>query len=246
MQNNQFKIILLFLVLVFTSSITALGQVFLRDIEVADSLFKEKKFTESFDIYKAIHETGEHASPAMLLKMAYIREGLGDEAGALFYLNSYYLQTTNDKVFEKMEQLADENNLNGYEYSDQDWFFNIYYQYQYHILFSLLVVGLSQCTLVVYKKIVKIKKSYTVGFGLLFVIVIIFIAVNFGAEYNQGILVKNNSYIMSAPSASADVLDVSKAGHRVQILGTEDVWLKIQWGNQIGYIKDIYVRQLNF
>ena len=246
MQNNQIKIILLFFILVFTSTSSSFGQAFARDIEVADSLFKEKKFTESFDIYKAIHETGEHASPAMLLKMAYIREGLGDEAGALFYLNSYYLRTTNDKVFDKMEQLADKNDLNGYEYSDQDWFFNIYYQYHYHILTSLFLVGILLGALVVYNKIAKTKKSYTAGFGLLFVIVMLFIAVNFGAEYDQGILVKNNSYIMSAPSSSADVLDVSKAGHRVQVLGTEDVWLKIQWGNQIGYIKDTYVRQLHF
>jgi len=246
MQNNQFKIILLFLFLVFSSTIHAFGQAFSRDIEVADSLFKQKKFTESFEIYKAIHETGEYISPAMLLKMAYIREGLGDEAGALYYLNTYYLQTTNDKTFEKMEQLADNNELTGYEYSDQDWLFNIYYKYQHHVLASLFALGIFLCVLVIFKKVVKTKKSYTAGFGLLLVIVIIFIVVNFGTEYNQGILVKNNSYIMSAPSAGADVLDVSKAGHRLQILGTEDIWLKVQWGNQIGYIKEAYVKQLYF
>lgn len=246
MQKNQIKIISLFLISLFTTSMTVFGQAFLRDIEVADSLFEGKKFTESFEIYKAIYEIGEHVSPAMLLKMAYIREGLRDESGALYYLNTYYLQTKNEKVFVKMEELANQNNLKGYEYGDQDWLFNMYYKYYYHLLVSLFVITLSIFLVVMYKKVKYGKRAYYGGLGIIVTAALLFFLINFGGEYKKGILIKNDVYIMGAPSASSDVLDISKSGHRVKILGYEDVWLQIQWGSQIGYIKDTYVKQLYF
>lgn len=246
MQNNQFKIISLFLFLIITTSTHVFPQAFARDIEVADSLFHEKKFTESFDIYKAIYETGEHASPAMLLKMAYIREGLGDESGALYYLNTYYLQTTNDRVFTKMEELAQQNDLQGYKWSDEDWFFNIYYKYYFHLVIVLSVLTLLLSAMLIYQKFKTGKRNYPIAFSALVIITLLIVLVNFGGEYDQGILSKDNTYIMSAPSASADVLDVSQSGHRVQILGSEDVWLKIKWNDKVGYVKNTYIKQLYF
>ncbi len=246
MQNNKLKIILSLFFFVFITFSEVFGQAFQRDVQVADSLFEEKKFTESFEIYKAIYEIGEHASPAMLLKMAYIREGLGDESGALYYLNTYYLQTNNERVFVKMEDLADQNDLEGYEHSEQDWFYNIYHKYYYHLLIVLLVMTLILFAVVLYKKMKHEKNAYYTWFGGLTTTILLLLITNFGNEYKQGILVKKDAYIMSAPSASADVLDISKAGHRIQILGQEDVWLQIQWGDQIGYVKNTYVRELFF
>ncbi|MBL7877228.1 MAG: hypothetical protein JNL53_16305, partial [Cyclobacteriaceae bacterium] len=36
-----------------------------------DSLFAKKQYTQSFDLYKVLYESGRY-TPAMLLKMAYI------------------------------------------------------------------------------------------------------------------------------------------------------------------------------
>ena len=246
MQKNQFKIIPLFLILILTAPIGAIGQVFSRDLEVADSLFHKKKFTESFEIYKAIHETGQHISPAMLLKMAYIREGLGDEGGALYYLNTYYLQTTNDRVFDKMEELAGQNDLNGYSRSDRDWFSHIYYKYYYHLLIMLSLATFALLVLVLFKKLKRGVRAYSVASGVLILAIVLFVMLNYGGEYKRGILIKEHTYIMSAPSASADVLDVSKAGHRVKIIAEKDVGLKIKWGDRIGYVKNSYIKRLSF
>ncbi len=43
---------------------------------------------------------------------------------------------------------------------------------------------------------------------------------------------------MSGPSAGADVLEVVKKGHKVDILGKEDVWVKIRWDDQVAYLKE--------
>jgi hypothetical protein len=52
----------------------------------------------------------------MLLKMAFVKEGLGDYSNALYYLNLYYLKTYDKKVLKKMENLAERyHKLEGYE-----------------------------------------------------------------------------------------------------------------------------------
>ena len=215
-------------------------------MQVADSLFEESKFTESFEIYKAIHEIGEHVSSAMLLKMAYIQEGLGNESGALYYLNMYYLQTTNEKAFEKMGKLAQLNGLKGYGQTDRDWFLNIYYTYYYHLLICLLGIALLIFLVVFYKKIKLDQRSYSGGIGIVVVVALLFWAMNFGREYKRAILVKDDTYMMGAPSAGAEVLDILKAGHRVKVLGRQDVWLEIELDNQIGYVKNTQLKQLFF
>jgi uncharacterized protein YgiM (DUF1202 family) len=61
-----------------------------RELVKADSLFEQKKYTESFDLYEQILDEEQLASPKMLLKMAFIKEGLGDYSRALYFLNVYY------------------------------------------------------------------------------------------------------------------------------------------------------------
>ena len=51
---------------------------------------------------------------------------------------------------------------------------------------------------------------------------------------------------MGAPSAGAEVLDILKVGHRVKVLGQQDVWLEIELDNQIGYVKNTQLKQLFF
>ena len=216
------------------------------DLQVADSLFQKKKFTESFEVYKAILETGEKASPKMLLKMAYIKEGLGDYSNALYYLNLYYLKTSNKKALDKMKTLADKNGLDGYEYGESDFFMNLYFKNYNTILFALFFL-LSICGgFLIYQKFVKQQQPYFAGIGVVFLAAAIFFITNFGYGTSTGIIAKNSVYIMNAPSGSADVLEVVKKGHRVQVLGLEDVWAKIQWEGQTAFIKNKHIKRVTF
>ena len=71
----------------------------------ADSLFEANKYTESFEVYNTVLEQGDY-TPGMLLKMAFIKEGLGDVSGAMYFLNQYYNLTSNKKVLAKLEEIA--------------------------------------------------------------------------------------------------------------------------------------------
>ena len=49
---------------------------------------------------------------------------------------------------------------------------------------------------------------------------------------------------MEGPSAGAEVLDVIGKGNKVTIDKQTDVWLKIEWNGQSGYVKNNNVRLL--
>ena len=65
-------------------------------LKTADSLFITKKYTQSLDHYEQILKQGQY-TPAMLLKMAYVHEGLNEIGSAMYYLNLYHI-ATNDKM----------------------------------------------------------------------------------------------------------------------------------------------------
>ena len=64
----------------------AAGQVSSFRLGQADSLYEKKQYTQSLEHYQAMLQKGEY-TPAMLLKMAYIEEGLGRVGQALYCLD---------------------------------------------------------------------------------------------------------------------------------------------------------------
>lgn len=216
------------------------------DLSVADSLFKKGKYTESFEIYNAILEIGEKVTPAMLLKMAYIKEGLGDHSNALYYLNRYYLKTSNKLALNKMEELSSEHNLRGYSEKDQNIMNHYFHENFNNIIIVLALLVITVFSVAVYRKFNGNRtpiKSSLLGAALL---VIIFYLTNFAHTSNQGIIIKQGAFIMSGPSAGASLIDSPQKGHRVTILGEKDVWLQITWNGKTGFIKSQFVRPLPY
>lgn len=236
------KIVKLFLILFLTIIQIADCQDIKEDLRIADSLFQEKKFTESFQIYNAIYETGEVVSPRMLLKMAFIKEGLGDYSNALYYLNLYYLKTSNKKVLKKMEKLAAENGLEGYEYSDSDFFLNLYLKSYNQIVLALTAICLIVFAAILFQRYKKEKKPVLAGVLLIFFLGIVFVFVNFGKPTDEGIITNTRTYVMSGPSSGAKVLEIVKKGHKVNIIGFKDVWAQVEWNNQTAYIKQQHLK----
>ena len=118
-QTRVLKILLLFAVTFAGHTIEA--QIFTRQFAYADSLFKVKQYTQSLKIYEEVLASRQY-SPSMLLKMAYIHEGLGNVSQGLYYLNLYYQATGDHQTLLKMQELAVKNRLEGYENPESDQF----------------------------------------------------------------------------------------------------------------------------
>lgn len=208
------------------------------DLEIADSLFNLRKYTQSFEIYERIVNTGQETSPAMLLKMAYIKEGLGDFSSALYYLNLYYLQTHNKRALRKMEDLAKKYGLTGYDYTDVEFFMNVFYKYYSTIIYVLSAFCIILIGYMVFKKFRwKVNPGFSF-FYLIFIIGLLFYVVNYGKKYQKGIIINPETYLMDGPSSGSKLVAIADIGHRVQVLGKEDVWVKIRWEGNPVYVKE--------
>ena len=201
----------------------------------ADSLFRSKKYTESKSIFSEITATGK-ASPALLLKMAYIDEGLGDYVQALFHLNSYYSMTSNEQALDKMRSIAEKKDLVGYKYSDYSFFRNLLTEFKGEIEMCLCSILLLLSFLSFRKK--QVMKAFRpiiyIQIGLVF---ILGLWVNDVFEYDRAIINADNVILMSAPSAGAEPVEIIEKGHLIEVLSRHDTWVKILWYDQEVFIK---------
>lgn len=224
--------VLLFLLVTFSS--TAVKS---QTVQEADSLFNEKKYTESFEIYKLILEQKHQASPSMLLKMAYIKEGLGGFSDALYYLNLYYLKTADRKVLDKMEELAAKNSLVGYSFNDLEFVQTLFYKYYNNLVVFLLAIAIL-CLSAVYLLKVKRKSNPSLAaIGMVVTLAVLFYTLNFAKDYDRAIVSKSNSYLMSGPSAAAESIKIINKGNRLKVLGYEDIWTKVEVDTKVGFIR---------
>lgn len=242
MQKRILKFLISLGILVGCYHITS-SQIMTWRLQVADSLFAARKYTQSFEQYEAILKNGEYTGP-MLLRMALIQEGLDQAGKALFYLNLYYLASNDPAARQKMNELAAKYGLRGYEGSDKNKIFEWYYNNHFLITASLAAVCLFIVALAAYVK--EKYKQRPVGsvITLGFFIVVLFLHLNLGGSMSVGIIASPNTYLMTGPSAGADVVEILDAGHRVEVIDKKDVWLKIKWRGAVAYTKEGMVQPI--
>lgn len=243
-QNRIPKLFILFLNCFLSCSFSALCDSPKEKLHIADSLFAQKKYTQSFELYEEIQKSDQKASPAMLLKMAFIKEGLGDYTNALYYLNLYSLKTHKKKALKKMENLAEQHKLTGYNYDDVEFFLNIYHKYllQFNLLFISLVFMLFGI-LFYQKRTNKIKSNFPGIIYISLLLALLFIN-NYGIEHKKAIITSSDVYLMKGPSPGSDVVDVISKGHRVDIFEQDDVWVKIYWNDNAVFIKSFNLKPI--
>jgi hypothetical protein len=106
----QTRISIILSVLLFSFSALAQGP---ENLKEADSLFRAKQYTQSYALYDSLLAKKSY-SAAMLLKMAFIQEGLNHTGLCLYYLNLYQRASDDHQAAAKMEELAEKNRLEGY------------------------------------------------------------------------------------------------------------------------------------
>jgi len=239
-----FKFLLIFLLPLFFTPLQAQPQEISESLSIADSLFRVKQYTQALKVYDAIYDTGEMVSPAMVLRMAYIYEGLDRIPDALYYLNLYYLETSNPDALVKMKSLADKNRLSGYEYEGFEVLVRYYNTYYEQIVIAISILVALLFAYVLYRKLFRKMASKQPAIAFVLSSALLFYLINFGQVMHQGIIENGNCYLMSAPSSSSDVIAIVKAGHKVKIIDHKDVWLKIKFGDKVVYTKEKNIRPI--
>lgn len=213
------------------------------ELKTADSLFTEQRYTQAYQEYDKILESGK-ASAGMLLRMAYIQESLGNIPKTLYLLNVYYKQTSDEEVLSKIGKLAKAGKLSGYEFSDNEFFMGAFRENRNSILWALLLVSGALFLLLVYSRFRLNQKPVWQGVLLVLMLGGLFYVSNFPLAESRGIVANDNVYIMSGPSAGSAVVDVIRKGHRLKILGKEDVWYRVEWKEKVFYVKSNALKQV--
>lgn len=235
MQWRPLKILGIILPILLTQS-PVLSQKQNFRLQQADSLFNAKQYTQSFELYEAILNDNQY-SEAMLLKMAFVQEGLNQTGKALYYLNLYYLASQDKSALTKMEELSTKYNLQGYKQTDADRALSFYQNFHLPVSLTLAAIIFFLLSISIY--LVKRKKRpLAPAIIMLFFLVVFGIHINAGEQISMGIIAQPNTYVMKGPSAGSSVISVLTAGHRLEILGKQDVWLKVEWKGETAYIKE--------
>ncbi|MCS6822406.1 MAG: hypothetical protein NZ551_11130 [Microscillaceae bacterium] len=235
-----------FIFSLFFHNLCGQGTILVKSIQRADSLFTQKQYGEALEIYEYLLQRKQRASPQTLLKMAFITEGLNDYPKTLYYLSLYYYLEGDYRILPKMDRIAQEYKLKGYEYTDLTLLQAFYYRY----VTWFYVLGISVSVFFFLFLHFRFLRSKTLK-NTFFVIFFMFLGVYLGITYlmqapKQVIIAKPNSYLMKAPSAGSEVYKIVEAGHRLVWKSTQDTWLEVLWDNQPCYIKRSDVFLLDF
>jgi hypothetical protein len=235
MQNGFLKFLKTF-ILVFTTSF-CLAQTSTFRLKTADSLFQAKQYTQSFDHYEAVLQNKEYTE-SMLLKMAFIQEGLGNIGNALYYLNLYESATHDEAASIKMQELADKYDLLGYAPSDGERALNWYARFSPYISIFLGALCVLLLSIAFHQSIRKNERPVVPVSLLSLVLIILFVHLNYGGDVSAGVVAHSNTHVMKGPSAGSSVVDVIDGGHRIEVVGRQDVWLKVLWDGSVAYVKE--------
>ena len=229
-----------FLLVVFFISSSSFGMN-QEQVAVADSLFAEEKYTEAMGRYRSFFEGG-YASPAMLLKMAYVADATGNFADALFYLDLYYQKSGDRLVIGKIEEMANERGLYGYIYSDLDYLFAIFSKFRVPI-FSLILVSLLFLLVYIYRKLRRAERPTAAMVLQVFFSLILLLLVNFEID-QKAIVVSDQALLRAGPSAGAEPIRIISKGHKVTVLANEEVWSKILWEGDEVFVRTSRLRSI--
>ncbi len=236
MQSRVLKFLAILGLTLFFGAGSLHAQVGRFRLQQADSLYGKKKYTQSLDHYASILSQHEY-SPAMLLKMAYIEEGLNRIGPALYYLNLYYLASNDKQVLDKMEELATKYNLKGYDHTDADRFLTFYHDYYLPLSIALAALALLLLS-ITFALRRRGRSPIAVGIVSMLILLVLVVHINLGEKPSTGIVGNANTYLMDGPSPGAAVISVIDEGHRVEIVGHRDVWVQVMWNGATAYIKE--------
>ncbi|MBN7803611.1 hypothetical protein J0A67_22290 [Algoriphagus aestuariicola] len=208
---------------------------------VADSLFQQRSYKEAMKIYQENYQVGIY-SPSMLLKMAFISEGIGDKENATLYLSKYYDLSPNQQTITKIKSLTGQSELEGYQVSDGMRFVLFLVEYK-EIIVGALTLFLVISLIFLWTKGNRLTEARFYWPSVI-LITLIFVTNNFLKAQNAALVTNSPTMIVSKPSAGGEMIDLVEPGHRVKIKASKDIWYEVEWKEKIAYIRKDNVTRL--
>lgn len=209
----------------------------------ADSLFNLKRYSESKILYDSIFYKESKYSNSMLLKMATIEESLDNYEKSIYYLELFQKNNNENKVLDKINDIVDDKNLNGFENSDKKIFINIYKKYRSNILALLLTL----ISIIFIVNLVRYFRKNVINFILPFFYissVLSLLIINIKPP-SDAIVFKDYTFIMKEPSSGSDLYSILNKGDKLIVSKDLEVWYEIILNGKKRYVRKKNVRLID-
>lgn len=209
----------------------------------ADSLFNLKRYSESKILYDSIFYKENKYSNSMLLKMATIEEILDNYEKSIYYLELFQKNKNENKVLDKINDIVDDKNLNGFENSDKKIFINIYKKYRSNILALLLTL----ISIIFIVNLVRYFRKNVINFILPFFYissVLSLLIINIKPP-SDAIVFKDYTFIMKEPSSGSDLYSILNKGDKLIVSKDLEVWYEIILDGKKRYVRKKNVRLID-
>ena len=209
----------------------------------ADSLFNLKRYSESKILYDSIFYKENKYSNSMLLKMATIEESLDNYEKSIYYLELFQKNKNENKVLDKINDIVDDKNLNGFENSDKKIFINIYKKYRSNILALLLTL----ISIIFIVNLVRYFRKNVINFILPFFYissVLSLLIINIKPP-SDAIVFKEYTFIMKEPSSGSDLYSILNKGDKLIVSKDLEVWYEIILNGKKRYVRKKNVRLID-
>lgn len=200
----------------------------------ADSAFDAGAYQQAYRHYRGLVRQEAVASPRLLLRMAYVQEGLGHYPAALYYLSMALARQPRLATWRKMADLARTQRLTGYPETWRQDLQLTFRRYYYLGLQGLLIGAVVGGTLLIVRR-QHVGRGWWVTYGAYVLITGVYL--NLLGTERAALVVRPRAALMAGPSAGATWLTTTTAGDRFIVQGQQDTWYQVQWQGQEAYIR---------
>jgi hypothetical protein len=215
-------------------SLPAAAQPGALKLQKADSAFVAGAYLPAFQLYRQVLRQHAVASPRMLLRMAYVQDGLGHYPAALYYLSMAHKRQPNLATWRKMVALARDRRLTGYPDTWRQDLHLLVQRYYYPGLQILLIGAVTGGMLLLLRR-GRLSRGWWVSYGTYLLLTGTYLLGL--APERVALVARPRAALMSGPSAGSSWLTTAAAGDRLLVQGRHDTWYRVQWQGQDAYIR---------
>jgi hypothetical protein len=156
----------------------------------------------------------------------------------MYYLNKAYELSPNEKILAKLNEIASVHELKGYELSDFNFLILFYKQYSGFLVALLLILGIYIFVILFIKKYKSNLTPFNQKLFLIIYLLGIGLLLNLPDKYHQGIINHDGVLLRSEPSSAAPIAESLNKGHRLNVIGGNDIWRRVIWDDKFLYLKE--------
>lgn len=210
------------------------------DLAKADLFYDKGQEDQSLQLYEKVFMDDKKTTPKALYRMAFMEENKGNIAKTLYYLSLLESVSPNDAIRNRIEALARQYKLQGYEFDEVDLLKQGIKRFKLVILlfyFSIIAI----LTAILVRRRVRNKPLRLLPASLGILLLFAAFLLNYDIKYGKAVVLFNNLPVRPTESASAPVEYFVPAGTRLTVTSVGDIYVQVIYKGNPLYVSREWV-----